>query len=286
MSRIPSRVAVALGLLVLAAALAPAQKPPPAAAPALKAVGLAERLEQPVTFSGFDDPKTTLGEAVDFLKRWVPVEVNEAAFQQAGLNDAAASPVAERPVAGLKEVPLRRVLDRVLARVNVDGGATYLIRPDHVELTTTTAARADVWGDGFTGPFLPRVHARFANRPLAQALADQADQSGYNVVLDARAGEVGQAPVTASFVNLPLDTAVSLLADMAGLPVTRKDNLLYVGGKGALAVPRASEGAAEAAAGAVCPKCLGQRVCTNCLGSGKPVDYTKPGAPQTPSTSK
>ena len=37
--------------------------------------------------------------------------------------------------------------------------------------------------------------------------------------------------MTATFRNVPLDTAVWILADMSGLTVVRKDNLLYVTSK-------------------------------------------------------
>jgi hypothetical protein len=65
-------------------------------------------------------------------------------------------------------------------------------------------------------------------RPLEQALKTLATRTGFTVVLDVRAGEKGKTPVTAAFKNVPLDTAVRLLADMADLRSVLIDNTLYV----------------------------------------------------------
>src|SRR5262245_2787954 len=61
---------------------------------------VAALLRKPVKFSGFDDPKTTLREAIEhFTKRFdVPIDVNEAAFKAENVNDPLSVPVAERPV--------------------------------------------------------------------------------------------------------------------------------------------------------------------------------------------
>jgi hypothetical protein len=48
------------------------------------------------------------------------------------------------------------------------------------------------------------------------------------VVVDVRTADKAKTPVTASFLNLPLDTAVRTLADMAELKSVLNDNVLYV----------------------------------------------------------
>jgi transcriptional regulator with XRE-family HTH domain len=78
------------------------------------------------------------------------------------------------------------------------------------------------------GPRLPLVHGDFNNRALEEALKELAEQAEMSVVLDIRVKEKAKIPVTARFLNTPLDTAVRFLADMAGLKSLQVDNLLYV----------------------------------------------------------
>jgi type II secretory pathway component HofQ len=75
------------------------------------------------------------------------------------------------------------------------------------------------------------VDANFDRRPLAEALHELADQSGINVVLDARAGEKARTEVTATLSHVPVDTAVQVLADMADLKSMAIDNVIYVTSK-------------------------------------------------------
>src|SRR5262249_7009507 len=77
------------------------------------------------------------------------------------------------------------------------------------------------------GPLPPLVHAVIEARPLEEALRELSDAArGYNVVIDGNLKEA-KAPGTATFRNAPLDTAVEIVADMTGLTVVRKDNMLY-----------------------------------------------------------
>jgi hypothetical protein len=48
------------------------------------------------------------------------------------------------------------------------------------------------------------------------------------VVLDARVEDKGALKVTALLRNVPVETAVEVLADMAGLAVVQRGNVLYV----------------------------------------------------------
>ena len=51
------------------------------------------------------------------------------------------------------------------------------------------------------------------------------------MVLDARSAKEAAAPLTADFSNVPLDTAVAMLADLAGLKMVPLENVLYVTSK-------------------------------------------------------
>jgi hypothetical protein len=76
---------------------------------------------------------------------------------------------------------------------------------------------------------LPLVYAIFEKRPLEDALRELSELTDVSVVLDAsRAKETARLPVTATFKNVAVDTAVRLLADLAELKMVRVDNVLYV----------------------------------------------------------
>ena len=68
----------------------------------------------------------------------------------------------------------------------------------------------------------------FEETPLAKILPRLAETSGYNVMADPKAGEKLQTKITVQLNNVPVDTAVRLLANMAGLSVVRLDNVFYV----------------------------------------------------------
>jgi hypothetical protein len=222
------RRAVTCSLFLIPAAVVLAWAAPAPPAPA-KAESIAARLGKTIKFSGIDDPKATLREVLDLLtKRFdVPFDVNERAFKAEMLDDPAGAPIAERPIPPMDHARLDSVLRLILRRVNVPSGATFLVRRDHVEITTNAFVRPEVWGS-YQGPFLPLVNVSFDREPLEAALKHLADETGYNIVLDVRAAEKGKTPVAARLANTPLDTAVRFLADMSDLRPVLLDNVIYV----------------------------------------------------------
>jgi hypothetical protein len=64
--------------------------------------------------------------------------------------------------------------------------------------------------------------------PLSGLLKQLARETGANLVLDPRAAKEGQAALTLRLDEVPLQTAVEVLADEAGLRAVRMDNVLYV----------------------------------------------------------
>jgi hypothetical protein len=228
----PRRLAVCTLLLLsgLHVFVRAGAEPARSAAPAPKPEeSLSAKLFRPVKFSGFEDPALKLKEALEKLGKdyGVEFEVNEPAFKAAGLEDVLNTLVAEKPIRKSERLRLDRLLRTILARVPAQGGATYVLRRDGIEITTVPAARAQIWGS-HNGPFLPLVHATFEQKPLAEALREMADQTEYNIVLDNRAGEKAKAEVSARFVNTPLDTAVNFVADMVDLRKVLLDNVIYV----------------------------------------------------------
>jgi hypothetical protein len=224
-----------LGLLAWAWAASPAEQPKPDN-PMPKAQAKADdspagKLARRVDFRGIDDPKATLDEALRILasRYELNFDVNEAAFKLDQVSDPLKVEIATpTPISEMKNVTLETALRKILARVPSASGAVLMVRRDLVEITTGEAQRLEVWGQGYTGPRLPLVHVSLNKRPLDEALNHLAEQSQFNVVLDRRAGEKATTTVTARFRNVPLDTAVRLLAEMADLRSVHLDNVLFV----------------------------------------------------------
>jgi hypothetical protein len=216
---------VVSGALALSAAGAPAPREEPDTSPAAA-------LYRRADFRGFDDPKTTLEQALDKIGRQYGVRfaVNERAFRFEAVPDVLKTEIAETPLPAMKNARLDAVLKCLRKRVVVNSDATYMVRRELIEITTERFRNAEIWGL-HGGPFLPPVSRNFKKVPLDKALEELAELAEFNIVLDLRTGESGKAPVTARFLNTPLDTAVQFLADMADLRSLQRDNLLYVTSK-------------------------------------------------------
>jgi RNA polymerase sigma factor (sigma-70 family) len=199
-----------------------------------------DKLIRPADFPGCEDPKTTLSEELDQLsKLWdVAFVINERAFR---LLEKHISPLHDRwdeegvrkvKIADEGPIPpmntslrtvLRAILDRVDAAAgigNVHTEVVFLVRKDHIEITTDTFLRMEL-GIRNDRPVLPLVWDAFEETPLNQILPRVAETSGCNVVADPKAGEKLQTKLTVQLNNVPIDT-------MAGLSVARLDNVFYV----------------------------------------------------------
>jgi hypothetical protein len=157
----------------------------------------------------------------------------------------------------MQRVRLETLLKRILAQVPMPpaGPLDYVLRREGIEITTThakiaefyraadRAAAADApFAGGGVGPpppppievndtyLPPLIQAQFDRTPFAEALKTLANTTDQTILLDPRAGEK-PLPVTATLLNVPLDTAVELLANMAGLAVVTRDRVLYVTSK-------------------------------------------------------
>jgi RNA polymerase sigma factor (sigma-70 family) len=186
-------------------------------------------LTRKADFQGLEDPQTTLQEALDILSQRYDVTfvIDEAAFKNEpdDVGDVAAAKIAVKSVRPLKNVSLATILRTILARVPSPSGATFVIGRDNTIEITTNAAVAAALNDQHA---LPLVHALFNKRPLEEALRDLARDSGINIVVDVRQADKAKAAVSAALKNVPVDTAVRVLADMAELKPVRMGNLLYV----------------------------------------------------------
>jgi hypothetical protein len=223
-----------------AAVPAPAAAPAPAAKPAAEEERrpkqdkqLSELLKTRVKFSTIDDPNVTLAEVLDLLaSRYdIAFEVNQKAFAAEGgaedVPDVLQTPVAQpRPLTAI-DARLSAVLQKVLSRVPSRTGVRFLVRKEYVEITTAEAVREE-FGIPAGRPLLPLVWEPFENVPLAAALQTLGDDTGFNIVIDPQLAGKLKTPVTATLKNVPVDTAVRLLAGMDALRAVRVDNVFYI----------------------------------------------------------
>ncbi len=119
-------------------------------------------------------------------------------------------------------------LDTVLRRLLKQVDVGYVLRDGFIEVTSLQRIYNEFYPDYPDYPInqYPLVHAVFEEQPLYEALRDLAESAGCNVVTDIVSA--AKTKVTAQLTNVPLDTAVQMLADMAGLEVAKLDNVLYV----------------------------------------------------------
>jgi type II secretory pathway component GspD/PulD (secretin) len=119
-------------------------------------------------------------------------------------------------------------LQKLLAQVKGDDFVgTYLVRGDYLEVTTTRHANPIHWV-GAARQGVPAISCDFDREPLQEALRQLSASTGISVVVDPRALDQARQTITAEMNDVPLDTAVGLLASMADLRAVSLDNVLYV----------------------------------------------------------
>ncbi len=184
---------------------------------------LREKLALSVTLDKGVEADTKFQDSLDFLSdRYA---LNLLLDKQAFRDDLGLDQVAEMKVTlpVMKEVRLSTVLRMLTANV----GGTYLVMSDHILITTPQRARPEEWL-GANRNRAPTVTVDFDKRPLEDALKELSSLTGINILLDLRVSESAKTPVTVTLSNAPLDTAVQLLADMAGLGFVTVDGMLFV----------------------------------------------------------
>jgi RNA polymerase sigma factor (sigma-70 family) len=192
---------------------------------------LRDKLDMPVVYHGIEDNRVTLGEILDqFTKLFdLSFNVDENAFKMDGVADVLKQDlVHNNPIPPMK-TSLGNVLRKILDRVEGTSLAMHLVRGGNIEITTINALRSEL-GIPNERPLLPLIWEEFEKVSLPTALQRLAKGSGMNVVLDPRASTEGgeKLTVSARFANVPVDTAVRILANMADLQMVRLDNVLYV----------------------------------------------------------
>jgi hypothetical protein len=188
-----------------------------------------DALHRVVKFEGLNDPKASLGEFLEQLadRYELTFDVNEDAFKADCVADAWAAPIAEKPIPRLVKISLHSLLQKVLSRVPAESGTTFIIRGDYIQITTQSALRKE-FGLDKDKPLLPLVIASFEKSALEDALKQLSAEAGFNVALDSQNLDKTKSTVTAEFASVPIDTAVGILADMAGMRAVLLENVLYV----------------------------------------------------------
>lgn len=191
---------------------------------------LPDRLAQKVDFATIEDPTVSLPQLLKLLQQryHLDIELNQAAFQDDQLTNLDDFHPFEKPFPAAKGIRLDRLLQQILTRIPNSSGATYLLRRDHLEITTWARAHNEIWGSDYSGPYLALVQADFHRKPLREVVAELADQGDINIVIDNALDDKALSPVTARLRNAPVDTALRLLASMSDLEVVSRDNLFLV----------------------------------------------------------
>lgn len=236
-------VALGVGLLTMPGARArfPDTKPGPADT-ADKIIAVLQRTK--VEYE--KDPQTTpFRELIeDFSKRYrVIFIVNKSAIGEfaAQLDTAKSEKFAATGTDGLSLISF---LNAYLRGLSVEG-LTYLVRTDHIEITTYAAASkeaglleaveeartADDRGELVRAKSrlsLPLVSIAGQPLPLSDILRDLSGAYGLNIVVDPTVRDAMKTQISQRLLNVPADTALELLASQAGLAAVRKGNTFRI----------------------------------------------------------
>ena len=143
-------------------------------------------------------------------KTKVPVVLDNMVFQL-GLD-----PTQPVVTVNLKQVKLRDGLKSALAPYNLKFGLTA----DGVFISTEDGV--------ITRQLRQRVSVDCDGTAFAAVARQLALDTGANIVVDPRLGEKGKKAVTLKLEDVPLETAVRLLAEVADLRAVRSSNVLFV----------------------------------------------------------
>ena len=190
---------------------------------------LADKLTQTINFDGFDDPKMTLQDALEYLmdRYDLAFEIDRAAFAKFDVKNAAQFEIAREPIEKARGVRLKHVLNKIVARLPEAAEPTFILQGDAILVTTRKAASKRILGDE-NRLLPPLVHFKFENQPLKLALDDVAGLTDTAVVLDDSIAEKAGETVSARFINTPVDSAVRVLASRYNFTSLRIDGVIYV----------------------------------------------------------
>lgn len=139
------------------------------------------------------------------------VVFDRASAQQTGMD-----PAEMNVTVRLKDVKLKAGLRNLLAQYNL----TYAVLGDTLLVTTEEVANVRLLRQS--------VDVDADNVTLTEAVRKLARATGVNLVIDPRQAKAAQTNVTLRLDDVPLETAVRLLAELAGLKPAKMGNVLFV----------------------------------------------------------
>jgi hypothetical protein len=216
MLRVLSRRAVgALVLALLLGSILVARSAPVAEGQAPKgtettAEKIRKDLDKSVTIEITDQPLTLAMNQLRDQTR-INIVVDRLMLNQMGL-DPESVPIS----VNLKDVKLRTALRTILTPQNL----SFAVVGDTIIVSTDEAC--------MHRQMRQRVNVDVEKADLAGALRKLARETGTNVVIDPKSAKEATTPVTLQLDDVPLDTAVRLMTEMAGLKAVRVGNVLYV----------------------------------------------------------
>jgi hypothetical protein len=201
--------------------------------------------------SGIDRPieNVSLRDVLEMIsdKFDVTIRIDPAAFTRLSNLEKPPYEMYDQPVRlpVVRRMSVGEVLRDVLAQVRLPdvpaiGKVTFLVKGSHIVIVPAYMIPfPQALGGDEPQPFLnpeileeqvqgEPVTVEFQDKPLAEALRELAETTGTNIVLDNRAKDQGQTPVTATLQNVRLFTALKVLADMAELRPVVVGNVYYV----------------------------------------------------------
>jgi hypothetical protein len=160
----------------------------------------------------FDLPQNSLSEMIRLIHDQTNLNfvLDRLTLQQMGIN------ADEAQVTTQLKTKVGSGLRRILSQYSL----SYVIIGDMVLITSEETA--------IQRQLRQRVSVRFENLQLNAALRQLARETATNLVIDARVSKKALKPVTVTLDEVPLETAVKLLANLAGLKPVRVGNVLYV----------------------------------------------------------
>jgi len=205
-------------VVLLAATPTLASGPPELAAKLSKSISLKDPIDATLDLA--------LTELADLHGLAGKILIDVPAFKAAGIEDVKAANV---KLDKLTDVKLGTVVGALLKQVE----GTCLVRDTHIIVTTRAARRAELGerdddAEAAIRDAVPLVRMTFTDTPLRKALEELATRFDRTILIAPQAAEKADTAVTAKLVNVPLDHAVELLADMSDLAIVKKGNVLYV----------------------------------------------------------
>lgn len=192
---------------VLGAAPIPSPTKSPAETPAQK---LRKELEIAVTIDIAEQP---LSQAITQLREQTKVNLVLDKFSITTMGvDPDSTPVSLK----IKQGKLRTGLHSMLSQWNL----TYAIVGDTLLITTEEMA--------IYRQMKQRVSVDLTKAELGKALRQLGKENGVNILVDPKLGKEAQTAITLELDDVPLDTAVRLIAESAGLKTARVGNVLMV----------------------------------------------------------